>query len=839
MFDKRFFKSGLARIGSFFLALSISCSVAYGQATTGTIVGKIKSANGEGLEYVSVTLKGTSIGTIPNKRGEFKLLARAGKYILAISHTGYMPITKKVAVESGVQLNVGTILLHQSDQKIDEVTVKGSRRNKFTSRSSEYAAKLPLKRLENPQTYSSISSELMESQQTYSVKDALNNVSSIHKLWDANGRAATGGAYYSLRGFTTQAMLRNGVAGNVSTTIDVSNLERIEVIKGPSGTLYGSTVTSFGGLINRVTKKPQQDTFGTISLAGGDFSTYRVSADYNTPLNKDRSVLLRLNSAYRSNSTFQDAGFGRSFSFAPSLSYQVNDRLHVRVDGEFIKTKNADFQGIYLSSTPDELGVHKVSDTKINFDLAYKANDIYSNSNVGNLFGEAVYQLAPNWTSKTNISFATTRSSGDAPFFYLMANSSVTGDPSDVGSDYLERCIWRPEGNDQTFEIQENITGDFNLGPVKNKLTVGLDYDKYSRSMVYYYFVGNYKGLSSYYMYDYVNLNGAMTNYFNFNQAGVDQAYTGTENTQNTLFSDSKTSTYSAYAIDVLKFSPKLSALLSARIDHFENKAIFNPLTATATDGYGQTAISPKFGLVYQPVVEKVAFFGNYQNGFANVAPVTQPDGTVSDFDPEQANQWEGGVKLNLLDDRFVATLSYYDIKVKNNTRSVTKTFEQDGVSSTGQFTVQNGTQYSRGFEAEITANPAEGLNFVAGYAHNKSKWEKSDDDVEGLRPINSGPENAANVWGSYQLTHGRLANFGIGLGANYSDELLIANTKSGGRFELPAYTVMNGSLFYDNQIFRIGLSCRNMNDKHYFVGYSTITPQSPRQLMLDMKFRF
>ena len=819
------------------LVVSVFYGVSYSQDLKGWVSGKVDTGSPEKPEYVSVVLKGTTIGVVPDNGGNFLIKAKAGEYVLTVSHTGFETVERRITIEAGKTLRVGTIMLKKSDQELEEVTVESTRRNKFTNISSEYAAKLPLTNLENPQVYSSISGELMESQQSYSVKEALNNVASIHKLWDANGRASSGGAYYTLRGFSTQSMLRNGIAGNVTTTIDVSNLERIEVLKGPSGTLYGSSTTSFGGLINRVTKKPSSSTFGAVSVSGGDFSTSRIAADYNTPLNKDKTLLMRLNSAYQSKESFQDAGFARSFSFAPSLSYRVNDRLTINVDGEFFKTRNADFQGIYLYDTPDNLGVHKVSDTKINFDLAYKSNDVYNESTVGNLFGQAVYRLSGNWTSQTNVAYTTSRSDGPAPFFYLLPNLAITGDASDTGSDYLSRCVWTPVGNDRSLEIQQNFTGLFSIGSMKNKLTAGLDYYNYSSSLTYFYFLGSYNGLSAYYMFDYINLDGAMSNYYNFNNYNINKAFN--ENTDATLLSHSDTKTYSAYAVDVLEISPKLSAMVSARIDRFENGDIYNPMTDATTEGYGQTAFSPKFGLVYQPVEKKVALFANYQNGFQNVGPVTQQDGTVSDFDPKQANQWEGGIKLNLLNDRLSATFSYYDIKVKNNTRSETRVVDMDGTPTTVQYTVQDGTQYSRGTEAEIIANPVSGLNLVFSYAYNKSRWEKSSEDVEGLRPINSGPENAANAWVSYNFQQGALDHFGLGFGGNYSDVNLIANTKSGGKFELPAYTVLNASLFYDSPAFRIGLMAKNLNDKDYYAGYSTISPQAPRQFVLDLKFRF
>jgi iron complex outermembrane receptor protein len=98
-----------------------------------------------------------------------------------------------------------------------------------------------------------------------------------------------------------------------------------------------------------------------------------------------------------------------------------------------------------------------------------------------------------------------------------------------------------------------------------------------------------------------------------------------------------------------------LIVLASAHIDRFDNKGTRNITRDTTTGRYSQTAVSPKFGLVYQVVKDQVSLFGNYMNGFQNIAPIVQTDpvtGTTeaSSFKPSQANQWEAGVKVNMLD---------------------------------------------------------------------------------------------------------------------------------------------------------------------------------------------
>src|SRR5690606_26416624 len=97
----------------------------------------------------------------------------------------------------------------------------------------------------------------------------MRNAPGIQKMWEATGRAGDGGSYYNTRGFITQGLLRNGIAGKVTSSIDAVNIEKIEVIKGPSATLFGSSLTSYGGAINRVTKKPFETFSAELTAAGG------------------------------------------------------------------------------------------------------------------------------------------------------------------------------------------------------------------------------------------------------------------------------------------------------------------------------------------------------------------------------------------------------------------------------------------------------------------------------------------------------------------------------------------------------------------------------------------
>lgn len=270
--------------------------------------------------------------------------------------------------------------------------------------------------------------------------------------------------------------------------------------------------------------------------------------------------------------------------------------------------------------------------------------------------------------------------------------------------------------------------------------------------------------------------------------------------------------------------------MLSLRVDRFDNRGTRNFTTGVITGNYAQTAYSPKLGLVYEVIKDNLSIFGNYMNGFQNVNATTQPDGTVSAFKPQQANQWELGVKSELMSGKLTASLSFYDIYVSNVTRP-------DPLRA--GFTVQDGNISSKGFEADIVANPLPGLNILLGYSYNNSKNEKTDSLIINRRPVSAGPEHLANAWISYKLEQGPLKGIGLGVGGNYASENIITNGAKTGQFILPEYTVVNASVFFEQPKFRIGLKLDNVMNKEYWSGWTTVEPQMPRRFAANFIFRF
>lgn len=788
-------------------------------AQTGTVKGTVKTSDDEPAAFVNISLKDTGKGAVTDVSGNFSIKnVKPGDYVLQLSSVGFKAIEKAITVQAGEETVVPTILLEISFSELQEVLIV-AQDERSAAQETPYVAKMPLKRLENPQVYNTISSGLLKEQGVTNFDDALKNVPGVHKLWESTGRGGDGSSYYALRGFEAQATMVNGLPGLTSGSLDPANIEQIEVVKGPSGTLFGSSLISYGGLINTVTKKPYSGFGGEVSYTAGSFGLNRVTADINAPL-KDDQVVLRVNTAYHTENSFQDAGFRKSFFVSPTLAFKASDRLSFLFVTEFMQEEKTNPAMLFLGrSTPLQFA----SLEELNYDpaLSLTSNDLSIKNPRYNLQGQMTYRISNQWTSQTVISRGLTKA--DGYYSYLYDNENRLG----------EFSLWMSNQHGQTIttDIQQNFVGDFTLGTLRNRMVVGLDY--FSRNMI--------DNSSGYAWVHNVNGQGDVNYVYPYTGEEVDPNYLTRSSIDNLLAStgmsnsNTKDAAYSAYISDVINLTPQVLAMASLRVDHFDTEGDIT----TDEDDYHQTALSPKLGLIYQPLQGKLSVFANYMNGFKNVAPrqVSDADGTnprTKTFEPEHADQMEFGLKSNLFSDKLTATISYYDIKLEN-----VVTGDPTNINNS----LQGGKVESKGFEIDLSGSPVAGLNLMAGYSHNESKVLDGDEAnvwlETGRRPIYAGPSDLVNFWGTYTFSSGGLRGFGLGLGGNYSSDLNILDSQVTGTFTLPGYTVVNTTLFYNTPNFRVSLNVNNITDKQYYTGYSTINPQKPRNFIGTLAYKF
>jgi len=800
-------------------------------AQTGNVQGIIRTADGQPAAFVNVGIKETGKATAADENGAYQLHhVPAGKYTLVTSFAGLESIQQQVEVVAGQTTIVPQITLSENAQNLSEITISEQGKNK--PESSEYVSKMPLKNIENPQVYNTVDTKLMKEQIVTNFSDALKNAPGVEKLWESTGRGGDGAGYYSMRGFSVQPNMVNGLPGLTNGSLDPVNIERIEVLKGPSGTLFGSSLVSYGGLINTVTKKPYQKFGGEVSYITGSFGLSRMTVDINTPISKEKGIYLRVNAAYHTENSFQDAGFRKSIAIAPTLLYQVNKKLSFLLVTEFLQTEGTNPTMLFLDRSAQ---VTRPNMDAFGYDSkrSYTSNNLSLKNPTSNLQAQMNYKLSDKWTSQTVVSRGEARSRG----FYSYLYESSQFYPID--GVVMSRLVSNQNASTTTTDLQQNFIGNFKLGEkFNNKIVAGIDYYQNQTQNNNTDYVGNgtiYIGDAAPQMvYDSVFGGVVQTDYDSgiLSEAGMNGLLEDAHVNNNSTLQQ----TYSAYFSDVISFeSIGLSAMVSLRLDHF----VTDGDITTRDDDFQQTALSPKFGLVYQPIKGRLSVFGNYMNGFSNVAPaqVANADGTnvhTKTFEPEHANQMEFGIKTNLIKNRLTSSVSYYNILVKNRVM-------QDPTNINNS--TQGGEVESSGIEIDLSSSPVDGLDITLGYSYNESKVLKATAGtsyaVEGRRPDDAGPKSMLNAWATYRFTKGKLKGFGLGFGANAASERYIQNSAVTGTFALPAYTVLNASVFYNTANYRITCKLDNLANEVYYKGWSTINPQRPRSISASFTFIF
>ncbi|MBJ2125555.1 TonB-dependent receptor [Flavobacterium sp. IB48] len=744
----------------------------FAQQNHGKIKGTITTSDGDAAAGVNIILKNTKYGTVSNDDGTFDFnKVKANSYTLQVSLTGYETLETEITVTENETSTVN-LQLKVSNKELKEVVISSPK--SIMSKKTDYVARMPLKNLENPQVYSVIHKELLLDQVAVDVRSAVQNSPGAVPV-----TYPSGGVGVTFRGFTTGINARNGMetATNRSST-DLANVERIEVLKGPSGTLFGSTISSFGGVVNLVTKKPFETAATEVSYTMGSYNLNRFTADINTPLKKDKSVLFRLNAAVNREKSFLDFGFNNTFAFTPSLTYKASDKLTFNIDAEYISSNNT--RRTYHRYDPKS-GITNPGDLMVGYrkSLFYDDNDAKTSAN--KVFAQAEYQISENWKSTTLFSFMGENVERSYQTYTLWLTPYLAA--RRVGN-------WGPIYNNYT-NIQENINGQFKTGSIKHKLLVGANYSFNKNSFS--------SGITA-----YIDTVDVRMPFDPMRRKTVDATL------KQTAYPTDGDQTFSIYASDVVNFTDRLSAMLSLRMDNYKRKEV------EGTEAYNQTAWSPKLGLVYQVVKDQVSLFANYMNGFQNSPPATQPDATKLILDPVYAIQYEAGIKAEAFNKKLSATLSYYNITIDNAIR-----YDSNG------FAFQDGVQKSKGLDFELIANPINGLNIIGGYAYNENRIEESGAIAPGA------PKNVANFWATYALQN-TVKGLGAGFGLNYVGKSYLFEDNI---FYMPSYTTANATVFYDQPTWRIGLKFNNISSERYWDFYGNSQALSNFLVNLTLKF--
>ncbi len=219
----------------------------------------------------------------------------------------------------------------QENREKDIITVYG-RHNKLVTH-SKLATKSNMSLLETPAAIVVVDEKLINSQAATDVQDLLRNVSGLNQAGNNYGigdnLAIRGlGANYTFDGMYGGA----GLGNTFNPTRSLTNVESVEVLKGPATGLYG--IGSAGGIINLVEKKPQFEPYHAISGTIGQWNTYNLTLDLTSPITD--KLAYRVVAATQNSDGYRDVGKERNEVYA-SLRYLLNESNEFLLSGAYIK----------------------------------------------------------------------------------------------------------------------------------------------------------------------------------------------------------------------------------------------------------------------------------------------------------------------------------------------------------------------------------------------------------------------------------------------------------------------------------------------------------------------
>jgi iron complex outermembrane recepter protein len=226
----------------------------------------------------------------------------------------------------------------ESDEPDEEIVATGQQ-DGYRVPNSSVGTKTDTPLRDIPQSIQIVPQEVLRDQQINRLDDALRNVPGVTSDFDS-------GPYltYRIRGFEAlnNNLLRNGlVDAGAGESVELSSVERVEVLKGPASVLFG--LGNPGGSINIITKQPLQESLYAISANIGSYDFYRGAVDFSGPLNDSKSVLYRFNAAYRNSDSFIDFYNSEHLNISPVVSIAIGEKTKLTLEGDYIKTSDSGF----------------------------------------------------------------------------------------------------------------------------------------------------------------------------------------------------------------------------------------------------------------------------------------------------------------------------------------------------------------------------------------------------------------------------------------------------------------------------------------------------------------
>ncbi len=612
-----------------------------------------------------------------------------------------------------------------------------------------------------PQSIQVVPQQVLRDQQVTRLDDALRNVPGVNQAFNFGPTGS-----FTIRGFDAVSTnsLRDGLIDPLATEVtELSSIEQIEVLKGPASVLFG--LGNPGGTVNIVSKRPLSDPFYAIDATIGSYSFYRGAIDLSGPLNDSKTVLYRLNAAYRNSGSFVDFFNGESLNISPVVSVALSESTNLVLEGEYIKTRDS-----YASGVPVIGSVVSNPNGEVSRNRNFGEPSDEFEQTITRLGYQLEHKFNDNWLLRNAFRF-TFRDYSDR----LTIPSTL-----DEDNETFNRTFREYDLENSNYNFTTNVVGKFSTGSIQHQVLFGVDLNRL-------------ENLSP----RYTERNAATINIFNpvYGQP-PDSIITFESNDR------SVTNSLGIYLQDQVALTDGLKLLLGVRFDAFDRK--YEDFTNNTESSGSDSAFSPRFGIVYQPI-PAISLYASYTSSF------TPPNGTFffdvdASLEPERGTQYEVGVKADL-SDRLSATLAFYDL-----TR--TNVLVDDPDPNRQGFQIQIGEQNSQGIELSLTGEILPGWNIYTGYAYTDARIaEDTNLELVGNRLPNSA-NHSFNLWTAYEIQQGELQGLGAGIG------LFFVGDRAGdldNSYDVPSYVRTDAAIFYNQDKFRVALNFKNLFDVDYF----------------------
>ncbi len=709
--------------------------------------------------------------------------------IVAASFIFFSNILFSADIENDSSVTLSSVTVTSDDSE--------ENRNSYYKLGPTSATRTDTPLLETAQSVQVLTNQVLEDLNVVNLNSSLDYVSGVTRqnnfggMWDN----------FSIRGFAGHensgiSLLKNGFADNraYNAPRDTANIERIEFLKGLSGSLYGNSEP--GGTINIVTKQPKFEAENKVEALIGSDDFYRVASDITGPLSD--SFAYRLNVAVEKKKSFRDYIESQRFVIAPSFLWELNDNTSISYMGEYIRQE-----------APLDRGIVAIDENVKKLD----PKTFFGNPNDGDMtLQNYTHQLrlehhfSDSWSAKIGVAYKTGRFNGTGSEVKPFVN--VTGDSVKLRTRYRDY-------NSEDISLQADIKNVSTIKGAKNTLLFGVEAYRYELDSLMY------------------NLNNSVQ-IDNFNSNPI---YTVLAKGKGTLSTDKyeEQRGKALFVQDELAFSDSWRLLLGLRYD--EIKMDLEDYKKDSSLVQNDYALSPRIGLTYLINPN----FSWYVTSGKSFRPNSGIDINGNSFDAEEGISFETGLKFESSDKEMGATLSIFRID-KENVLTAS--------DPSGSYSIAAGEVSSQGLEFDIGGKITENIKINANYtftdtevtkdaAGAKDYWTGEVVNLEG-KALSNIPKHKAGLvlmWEDYLASKG---SYGIGTNLIYVGERQGNYIDS---FTLPSYITAGLSSFWQvNKDLKFKLNIENIFDKEYIASSydrSWITPGSPRGFTLSMTYKF